>query len=199
MWDLAMNTLSQVLVAIVISVLIALPLGVWAGRSRRVERALRPLLDFAQVMPQFVYLIPVLILFDPGRGAGVVASVIYAVPPCIRLTSLGLREVPVAPREAATSFGATPRQELLKVQLPLAFRSIMLGINQTILMVLATVIIAALVGAGALGLVSYEAFTKPLQKIGSGAAGGLSIVLLAIVLDRITQAWGTSRRDRSHP
>jgi glycine betaine/proline transport system permease protein len=199
MWDLAMNTLSQVLVAIVISVLIALPLGVWAGRSTRVERALRPLLDFAQVMPQFVYLIPVLFLFDPGRGAGVVASVIYAVPPCIRLTSLGLREVPVAPREAATSFGATPRQELLKVQLPLAFRSIMLGINQTILMVLATVIIAALVGAGALGLVSYEAFTKPLQKIGSGAAGGLSIVLLAIVLDRITQAWGTSRRDRSQP
>jgi glycine betaine/proline transport system permease protein len=199
MWDLAMNTLSQVLVAIVISVLIALPLGVWAGRSVRVERALRPLLDFAQVMPQFVYLIPVLFLFDPGRGAGVVASVIYAVPPCIRLTSLGLREVPVAPREAATSFGATPAQELLKVQLPLAFRSIMLGINQTILMVLATVIIAALVGAGALGLVSYEAFTKPLQKIGSGAAGGLSIVLLAIVLDRITQAWGTSRRDRSQP
>ena len=199
MWDLAMNTLSQVLVAIVISVLIALPLGVWAGRSVRVERALRPLLDFAQVMPQFVYLIPVLFLFDPGRGAGVVASVIYAVPPCIRLTSLGLREVPVAPREAATSFGATPAQELRKVQLPLAFRSIMLGINQTILMVLATVIIAALVGAGALGLVSYEAFTKPLQKIGSGAAGGLSIVLLAIVLDRITQAWGTSRRDRSHP
>lgn len=198
MWDLAMNTLSQVLVAIVISVLIALPLGVWAGRSVRVERALRPLLDFAQVMPQFVYLIPVLFLFDPGRGAGVVASVIYAVPPCIRLTSLGLREVPVAPREAATSFGATPAQELRKVQLPLAFRSIMLGINQTILMVLATVIIAALVGAGALGLVSYEAFTKPLQKIGSGAAGGLSIVLLAIVLDRITQAWGTSRRDRSH-
>jgi glycine betaine/proline transport system permease protein len=199
MWDLAMNTLSQVLVAIVISVLIALPLGVWAGRSTRVERALRPLLDFAQVMPQFVYLIPVLFLFDPGRGAGVVASVIYAVPPCIRLTSLGLREVPVAPREAATSFGATPRQELLKVQLPLAFRSIMLGINQTILMVLATVIIAALVGAGALGLVSYEAFAKPIQKIGSGAAGGLSIVLLAIVLDRITQAWGTSRRDRNHP
>ncbi len=199
MWDLAMNTLSQVLVAIVISVLIALPLGVWAGRSTRVERALRPLLDFAQVMPQFVYLIPVVFLFNPGRGVGVVASVIYAVPPCIRLTSLGLREVPVAPREAATSFGATPRQELVKVQLPLAFKSIMLGINQTILMVLATVIIAALVGAGALGLVSLEAFTKPIQKIGSGAAGGLSIVLLAIVLDRITQAWGTSRRDRSHP
>jgi glycine betaine/proline transport system permease protein len=199
LWDLAMNTLSQVLLAIVLSVLIALPLGIWAGRSPRVDAALRPFLDAAQVMPQFVYLIPVLFLFDPGRGAGVVASVIYAVPPCIRLTSLGLREVPVAPREAAVSFGATPRQELLKVQLPLAFRSIMLGINQSILMVLATVIIAALIGAGALGLVSYEAFAKPILKIGSGAAGGVAIVLLAVVLDRITQAWGTPRRTRPAP
>lgn len=191
MWDLAMDTLSQVLVAIVISVAIALPLGVLAGRSDRVQAVMRPFLDTAQVMPQFVYLIPVVFLFAPGRGAGVVASVIYAIPPCIRLTSLGLREVPYTPREAAISFGATPHQELAKVQLPLAFRSIMLGINQTILMVLATVIIAALVGAGALGLVAYEAFSKPIQKIGQGAAGGVSIVLLAVVLDRITQAWGT--------
>lgn len=192
LWDLAMDTLSQVVVAIVLSVAIAVPLGVWAGRSDRVQTALRPLLDTAQVMPQFVYLIPVVFLFGVGRGAGVVASVIYAVPPCIRLTSLGLREVPVTPREAAISFGATRRQELVKVQLPLAFRSIMLGINQTVLMVLATVIIAALVGAGALGLVAYEGFAKPIQKIGQSVAGGLSIVLLAIVLDRITQAWGTS-------
>ena len=191
LWDLAMDTLSQVLVAIVVSVLVALPLGMWAGRSDRVNQALRPFLDIAQVMPAFVYLIPVVFLFAPGRGAGVVASVIYAVPPCIRLTSVGMREVPYTPREAAISFGATPRQEMLKVQLPLAFRSIMLGINQTILMVLATVIIAALVGAGALGLVAYEGFTKPLQKIGQSATGGLSIVFLAVVLDRITQAWGT--------
>jgi glycine betaine/proline transport system permease protein len=190
MWDLAMDTLSQVLVAIVISVIVALPLGLWAGRSDRVNAVLRPFLDTAQVMPQFVYLIPVAFLFGVGRGAGVVASVIYAVPPCIRLTSLGLREVPFTPREAAISFGATPRQELRKVQLPLAFRSIMLGINQTLLMVLATVIIAALVGAGALGLAAYGGFAKPIQKIGEAAAGGLSIVFLAIVLDRITQAWG---------
>lgn len=196
LWDHAMNTLTLVIVAIVLSVLIALPLGVLAGRSDRAERIMRPFLDAAQVMPQFVYLIPVLLLMPVGRGAGVVAAVIYAIPPCIRLTNLGLREVPITPREAATSFGATPRQELLKVQLPLAFRSIMLGINQTLLMVLATVIIAALVGAGALGLVSYEAFTKPIQKIGSGAAGGLSIVFLAIVLDRITQAWGTDRNQQ---
>lgn len=199
MWDLAMDTLSQVLVAIVISVAIALPLGLWAGRSDRVQQALRPFLDTAQVMPQFVYLIPVLFLFGAGRGAGVVASVIYAIPPCIRLTSLGLREVPYTPREAAISFGATKRQELWKVQLPLAFRAIMLGINQTILMVLATVIIAALVGAGALGLVAYEGFAKPIQKIGQSAAAGLSIVGLAIVLDRITQAWGNSSESTRRP
>ncbi len=196
MWDLAMDTLSQVLVAIALSVIVALPLGVLAGRSDPVNNALRPFLDVAQVLPAFVYLIPVVALFLPGRGAGVVACVIYAVPPCVRLTSLGLREVPYTPREAAISFGATPRQELLKVQLPLAFRSIMLGINQTILLVLATVIIAALVGAGALGLVAYEGFTKPIQKIGQSAAAGVSIVVLAIVLDRITQAWGTRPDDQ---
>lgn len=191
MWDLAMDTLSQVMVAIVLSVAIAVPLGILAGRSDRVNRIIRPVLDGAQVMPQFVYLIPVVALFNAGRPCGVVAAVVYAVPPCIRLTSLGLREVPYPAREAAISFGATPRQELLKVQLPMAFRSIMLGINQTVLMVLATVIIAALVGAGALGLEAYRGFTKSLSDIGRGLAGGLSIVLLAIVLDRVTQAWGS--------
>jgi len=190
-WDIAMNTLSQVLMAITLSVLIAFPLGVWAGRSDAVQRVLRPFLDIAQVMPQFVYLIPVVFLFSAGRAAGVVACVVYAVPPCIRLTALGMREVPVAPREAAVSFGATGTQEMRHVQLPLARRAILLGINQTLLMVLATVIIAALVGAGALGLVSYEATTKPNVKFGQGVAGGLSIVLLAIMLDRLTQAWGT--------
>ena len=191
LWDIAMNTLSQVLVAITISVLIAFPLGIWAGRSDTVQRILRPFLDTAQVMPQFVYLIPVVFLFSAGRAAGVVACVVYAVPPCIRLTALGMREVPTAPREAAVSFGATGLQEMRHVQLPLARRAILLGINQTLLMVLATVIIAALVGAGALGLVSYEATTKPNVKFGQGVAGGLSIVLLAIMLDRLTQAWGT--------
>lgn len=196
MWDLAMDTLSQVLVAIVISVLIALPLGLWAGRSDRVEAALRPFLDIAQVLPQFVYLLPVVFLFSVGRAAGVVACVIYAVPPCIRLTALGMREVPWAPREAAISFGATQRQEMRLVQLPLARRAILLGINQTLMMVLATVIIAALVGAGALGLVAYEATAKPNIKLGQGVGGGVSIVLLAIMLDRITQAWG---RDTTSP
>ncbi len=194
LWDLAMDTLSQVLVAIVISVAIALPLGILAGRSDRVERVLRPFLDIAQVLPQFVYLIPVVFLFSVGRAAGVVACVVYAVPPCIRLTAMGMREVPHPPREAAISFGATPRQEMRMVQLPLARKAILLGVNQTLLMVLATVIIAALVGAGALGLVAYEATAKPNIKLGQGVAGGLSIVLLAIMLDRITQAWGTTKQ-----
>ena len=196
MWDHAMDTLSQVIVALVITILIALPLGIAAGRSPMINRLLRPVLDTAQVLPQFVYLVPVLILFSPGRSAGVVASVIYAVPPCVRLTALGLSEVPITPREAAISFGATPRQELFKVQLPLAFRSVMLGINQTVLMVLATVIIASLIGAGALGLLSLGGFQKQQSQIGQGLAAGLSIVLLAIVLDRITQAWGRPRPDR---
>ena len=199
-WDLAMDTLSQVLVAVVISVCLAVPIGIWAGRSRWLESALRPFLDTAQVLPQFVYLVPVVFLFSVGRIPGVIAAVIYALPPGIRLVSLGLREVPGAPREAATSFGATPRQELIKVQLPLAFKSIMLGINQVILMVLATVIIAGLIGGGALGLEALGGFTKPNLKMGDGVAAGVSIVLLAMILDRLTQAWGNrSAKDTRSP
>ena len=189
-WDLAMDTLSQVFVAVIISVALAVPIGIWSGRSRWLEAALRPFLDTAQVLPQFVYLVPVVFLFNVGRTPGLIAAVVYALPPGIRLVSLGLKEVPFAPREAAISFGATPRQELLKVQLPLAFKSIMLGINQVILMVLATVIIAGLIGGGALGLEAVGGFTKPNLKMGDGVAAGVSIVLLAMILDRLTQAWG---------
>jgi glycine betaine/proline transport system permease protein len=189
-WDLAMDTLSQVLVAVVISVSLAVPIGIWAGRSQRVELVLRPILDTAQVLPQFVYLVPVVFLFNVGRTPGLIASVVYALPPGIRLVSLGLREVPFAPREAAISFGATPRQELVKVQLPLALKSIMLGINQVVLMVLATVVIAGLIGGGGLGLEAASGLLKPNLKMGDGAAAGISIVLLAVVLDRVTQAWG---------
>ena len=187
-WDLAMDTLSQVFVAVLLSVALAVPIGIWSGRSDRLERLLRPLLDAAQVMPAFVYLVPVIFLFNVGRVPGVIASVIYAIPPGIRLTSLGLRQVSYAPREAALSFGATPRQELLKVQLPLALRSIMLALNQTIIMVLSMVVIAALIGGGGLGLETVYGLRK--GETGRGMAGGLAIVLLAIVLDRITQAWG---------
>lgn len=188
-WDLAMDTLSQVLVVVLLSVLIAVPIGVAAARSNLIEAILKPLLDAAQVLPTFVYLVPMIALFNVGRVPGVVASIVYALPPCIRLTSLGLREASPTAREAARSFGATSRQELVKVQIPLALRSVMLGINQTIMMALSMVIVAALVGAGALGLETINGLTR--SEIGRGLAGGLAIVALAVILDRITQAWGT--------
>lgn len=189
-WDLAMDTLSQVLVAVVVSMILAIPIGIWTGRSAWLEKVLRPILDTAQVLPQFVYLVPVLFLFNVGPTPGLIAAVIYAIPPGIRLVALGLREVPAPPREAAISYGATPGQELFKVQLPMALKAIMLGINQVILMVLATVIIAGLIGGGGLGLEAVSGLTKPNLRLGDGAAGGISIVLLAVFLDRVTQAWG---------
>ena len=191
-WALAMDTLSQVLVIVAISVALAVPIGIWAGRSDRVQRILRPVLDVAQVMPAFVYLVPVIFLFRVGRVPGVMAAVIYALPPCIRIVDLGLRQVAREPREAAISFGATPRQELTKVQLPMAWPAIMLGVNQTVLLTLSMVVIAGLTGSGALGLETVYGLTK--GEVGRGVAGGVSIVLLAIALDRITQAWGMRRR-----
>ena len=177
-------------------IMVAITLTLWWRRDRPLWATVAAGFVLAAAATLWPVGLPVLILFLPGRSAGVIASVIYAVPPCVRLTALGLTEVPSTPREAAISFGATPRQELFKVQLPLAFRSVMLGINQTVLMVLATVIIAALIGAGALGLLSLGGFQKQQSQIGQGLAAGLSIVLLAIVLDRITQAWGRPRPDR---
>ncbi|MDQ1479457.1 MAG: glycine betaine/proline transport system permease protein [Actinomycetota bacterium] len=191
-WIDTMNTLSQVLVAVVIAMLIALPVGIIAGRSERFFAFIRPLLDAAQVMPAFVYLVPVVGLFNPGRVPGIVASVVYALPPGIRLTALGIREVPPETIEAARSSGATSRQILTKVQLPLALRSIMLGLNQTILMVLSVVIIAGLVGAGALGADVVFGLTKNL--LGLGVEAGLAIVALAVILDRITQGWAAKIR-----
>jgi glycine betaine/proline transport system permease protein len=191
-WDLAMDTLSQVLVAVVLSIAIAIPLGVASARSDRFQHALKPLLDAMQTMPAFVYLVPVIFLFQLGRVPGVIASVIYALPPAIRLTDLGIRQVPKEIVEAARSYGSTPRQLLLKVQLPLARPSILLGVNQTIMMALSVVIIAGLIGAGALGFEVVYDLTH--SEIGRGVVAGISITLLAIVLDRITQAMGMERR-----
>lgn len=187
MWDIAMDTLSQVIVAVVLSVAIAIPLGIWSATSDGVQRVLRPFLDVMQTMPQFVYLVPVIALFAVGRVPGIVAALVYALPPCIRLTDLGIRQVPPERVEAAVAFGATDRQVLTKVQLPLARPSILLGVNQTIMMVLSVVIIAGLIGGGGLGL---EVLRGLNHDPGRGMVAGICILLLAIVIDRITQAMG---------
>ncbi len=197
MWNLAMDTLSQVIVAVVISIVIAVPVGIMSARNDRFQVVLKPILDAMQTMPAFVYLVPVIALFQIGRVPGVIASVIYALPPAIRLTDLGIRQVPAATVEAARSYGASPWQLLTKVQLPLARPSILLGINQTIMMALSVVIIAGLIGAGGLGFEAVAGLTR--SEIGRGVVAGVSILLLAIVLDRITQAMGMERRTLRGP
>lgn len=187
-WYDTLDTFTQVFVALVIAVAIAVPVGIVAGRSPRFDAAIRPLLDAMQVMPAFVYLVPVVALFAVGRFPGIVASVAYAVPLGIRLTSLGIREVPPTTIEAAESMGAGRRQVLGKVQLPQAWPSIMLGVNQMILLVMSMVVIAGLVGGGALGVDVVYGLTK--GDLGLGVEAGIAIVALAVVLDRITQGWG---------
>ena len=187
MWELSMDTFSQVIVAVVLSLIVAIPLGIACAESDRFAAALRPVLDFLQTIPPFVYLIPVVMLFNVGRVPGIIASVLYALPPAIRLTNLGIRQVDPETVEAARAFGSTRLQVLLKVELPLAMPSIMMGINQTVMMVLSMVIIGGLVGGAGLGLESVIGLAK--NETGRGIEAGLAIVILAMVLDRITQGW----------
>lgn len=193
-WEHGMETLTSVLVAILITLVVGTVLGILAARSNGFSAVLRPLLDFAQTMPSFVYLLPAVALFQPGRFTAIVAAVIYAAPPVIRLVESGLRSVPAALVEAATSSGATERQMLLKVRLPVSAPALLLAANQGIVMVLAMVVVGALVGAGALG---YDVIAGLAQSedFGKGLAAGISIVLLGVMLDRITQGAG-SRRPR---
>jgi ABC-type proline/glycine betaine transport system permease subunit len=187
MWEDSMITLSQAIVAVIITVVIAIPLGILAARSDPVEQSLRPLLDTLQTIPPFVFLVPVIMLFNIGSVPGIIASVLYALPPGIRLTNLGIRQVAAETVEAAIAFGSTPLQTLLKVQLPLALPAIMLGVNQVVMMVLAMVIIAGLVGGGGLGLEAVTGLAK--NQTGRGIEAGLAIVILAMIMDRMTQAW----------
>jgi glycine betaine/proline transport system permease protein len=193
MWELSMDTLAQVLVALLLCVLIGVPVGVWAARSSTVERVLRPVLDFLQTVPVFVLLVPVVILFNVGRIPGIIASVLYAIPATIRLTTLALRSVDRAAVEASTVYGATRAQTLRKVELPLARPLLLSALNQTIMLVLSMVVIAGLFGGGGLGLETVRGLRRT-DSVGTGFEAGLAIVLLAVIIDRLTETAGRGRR-----
>lgn len=186
LWTETMTTLAMVLSSVVFCAIAGIPLGIWAGRSDRFETGIRPVLDAMQTTPAFVYLVPIVMLFSVGNVAGVLATIIFALPPIIRLTSLGIRQVHPELVEAAQAFGATKWQVLRRVQIPLALPTILAGLNQTIMMALSMVVIAALIGAGGLG--SPVILGLNTLDIGRAVTGGLGIVLIAIVLDRITQS-----------
>lgn len=192
LWASTMETVALITTTVTLSVIIAVPLGILASQSDRLDRLLRPILDAMQTMPSFVYLVPAIALFSIGNVPAVFATLIYAVPPAVRLTNLGIRQVPAETLEAAESFGATPWELMLKVKVPLATPTIMAGVNQTTLMALAMVVIASLVGAGGLG----EDVNRALGRIEEGNAflAGLGIVFLAIIIDRITQAFANRQQ-----
>lgn len=187
-WDEAMVTLSLVLTAVIFCVVIGIPMGVLLARSNRMETIFRPILDAMQTTPAFVYLVPIVMLFGIGNVPGVVVTIIFAVPPIIRLTNLGIRQVPADVIEASHAFGASPMQLLWKVQLPLAMRTIMAGLNQTLMLALSMVVIASMIAVGGLGQMVLRGIGR--LDMGLAAVGGLGIVLLAIVIDRFTQALG---------
>ncbi|MFF7371631.1 ABC transporter permease/substrate binding protein [Streptomyces tricolor] len=189
LWDRAMSTLALVLVATVIALVISIPLGIWAARSKAVSAALRPVLDLLQTMPSMVLLIPAMLFFGLGTAAGVVATLIFALAPGVRMTELGIRQVDAELVEAAEAFGTTPRNILWRVQLPLALPTIMAGVNQVIMLGLSMVVIAGMVGTGGLGGAVNEAIGQ--LDIGYGFEAGVGIVVLAIYLDRVTGALGT--------
>ncbi|NQS74671.1 MAG: proline/glycine betaine ABC transporter permease [Methanoculleus sp.] len=185
LWDLAMLTLALVLVSTVVALAISIPLGIAAAGSEPLNAALRPFLDLMQTMPSFVYLIPAVIFFGIGNVPGTIATVVFAIPPALRLTNLGIRQVPTELIEVADAFGSTPRQKLFKVQLPVALPTIMAGVNQCIMLALSMTVIASMIGARGLG---YQVLVG-IQRvdIGMGFEAGLAIVIIAIILDRITQ------------
>jgi glycine betaine/proline transport system permease protein len=194
-WPQTMVTLALIIAATFISLVLGLPLGICAARSDRLASIVRPTLDFMQTMPAFVYLIPAAMLFGLGRVPGVLATVIFAMPPVVRLTSLGIRQVNKEQVEAGITFGCTQTQVLFKVQIPGAMPSIMAGINQTIMMALSMVIIASMVGAGGLGNDVLASIQR--LDIGLGFESGLAVVLLAIMLDRITETFGAQGKRQS--
>jgi glycine betaine/proline transport system permease protein len=192
LWQETVATLALVLAATLVSLVLGIPLGIWAARNDLVGRMVRPVLDLMQTMPAFVYLIPAAMFFGLGRVPGVVATIVFAMPPAVRLTNLGIRQVPKELVEAGLAFGCTSWQLLLKVQLPAAKPSIMAGVNQTIMLALSMVVIASMIGAGGLG----DTVLRGIQRldVGLGFEGGIGVVILAIILDRITQSFGYNKR-----
>ncbi len=192
LWRETMQTLALVIGASIIALAAGLPLGIAMARRDGVATVVRPVLDFMQTMPPFVYLIPAAIFFGLGKVPGTIATVIFAMPPAVRLTNLGIRQVSQENVEAGLAFGCTSRQLLYKVQIPLAMPSIMAGINQTIMLALSMVVIASMIGAGGLGNTVLTGIQR--LDVGLGFEGGLGVVFLAILLDRMTQSFGLRRR-----
>ena len=194
LWDAAMFTLALVLAAALVALAIGIPIGIVAAKSRAVEAAIRPVLDVAQTMPAFVYLVPIVVLLGIGNSPALIATVVFAMPPAVRLTMLGIQQVPKDTVEAAHAFGATPWQTLIKVELPLSLKAIMTGVNQVIMLSLSMVVIAALAGAGGLGVPVVTGLGQ--LNVGTAFVGGVGIVIIAIILDRITR--GFEARRESH-
>ena len=195
-WEESMVTLSIVLTCVIFCSLIGIPLGILAARNDRFWTILRPFLDLMQTIPSFVYLVPIVMLFSIGNVSGVIVTFIYALPPVVRLTNLGIRQVREDMVESARAFGASKRQTLIKVELPLAMPTIMAGVNQTIMMALSMVVVASMISVTGLGQMVLRGIGR--LDMGIATVGGLGIVFLAIVIDRISQSFGVSARDRGH-
>lgn len=185
LWDHAMKTIAIVFTATLLAILVGIPLGILMAQRNGFRKIIQPILDLMQTMPSFVYLIPALMLFGLGKVPALIAVFIYAVPPAIRLTDLGIRQVDESIVEASEAFGSTTMQTLIKVQIPMAMPTIMTGINQTIMMALAMVVVASMIGAGGLGTEVLNGIAR--LEVGRGFNGGISIVIIAIIIDRITQ------------
>lgn len=191
-WRDMTQTLTLVLSSSLIAIIIGIPLGIWMAKSNKAEVVIKPILDFMQTLPAFVYLIPAVSLFGIGMVPGVLASVIFAMPPTVRMTSLGIRQVPEGLIEAADSFGSTSWQKLIGLQLPMAKTTIMSGVNQTMMLGLSMVVIASMIGALGLGTQVYFAVGR--NDAGAGFAAGIAVVIVAIILDRITQSFNQTSR-----
>jgi len=194
LWKDAMTTMALMITATLAAILVSIPVGVWMSRSLRIRQVFAPILDLMQTLPSFVYLIPTVMIFGPGKIPALIATIVYAAPPLVRLTDLGLRSVDPAVLEASRAFGTNPRQRLIGVQIPLALPTILAGINQTTMMALSMVVIASMIGAGGLGYQVLQGIGR--LEVSRGLFAGLGIVALAIIFDRITQAFGRQLQAR---